>query len=105
MASRGRFTSVKTRPTSAGNRSDAMNKIVIALAIPALLTLGACTPHTTGATEVGVRFNKITRSTEVAQPGATYFFTPIINDWATFDVSTQNLMMSAKVAKGERREK
>ncbi len=30
---------------------------------------------------------------------------PIVNDWAKFDVSTQNLMMSAKVSKGERREK
>lgn len=82
-----------------------MNKTIIALAIALILTLAACTPHTTEATEVGVQFNKITRSTEVAQPGATYFFMPIVNDWAKFDVSTQNLIMSAKVAEGERREK
>ena len=31
------------------------------------------------------------------QPGATYFFMPIVNDWTKFDVSTQNLIMSAKV--------
>ncbi len=79
-------------------------KTIIAIAI-ALLTLTSCTPHTTEATEVGVRFNKITRSKEVAQPGATYFFVPILNDWAKFDVSTQSLVMSAKVTKGETREK
>lgn len=81
-----------------------MRKTILILPI-ALLLLGACTPHTTQATEVGVKFNKITRSTEVAQPGATYFFAPIINDWATFDTSTQNLIMSAKQAEGDRKEK
>jgi regulator of protease activity HflC (stomatin/prohibitin superfamily) len=82
-----------------------MKRIVIALAAAAVIALSACTPHTTEATEVGVKFNKITRSTEVAQPGATYFFMPFINDWTKYDVSTQTLIMSAKVAKGERREK
>ncbi|HEV3484811.1 MAG TPA: SPFH domain-containing protein [Vicinamibacterales bacterium] len=82
-----------------------MNKLVIALTAAALALLSACTPHTTAATEVGIRFNKITRATEIAQPGATYFFLPIVNDWTKFDVSTQNLVMSAKVAEGERREK
>ena len=71
-----------------------------ALAIASLcalaLALAGCTPHTTEATEVGVRFNKVTRATEVTAPGATYFFVPILNDWTTFDVSTQNLIMSAK---------
>jgi regulator of protease activity HflC (stomatin/prohibitin superfamily) len=82
-----------------------MHKFVIALAAASLLVLSACTPHTTEATEVGVRFNKITRSMEVADPGATYFFTPIINDWTVFDVSTQSLIMSAKKSDGDRREK
>lgn len=81
-----------------------MKKILLAAAVATLLALTACTPHTTGATEVGVKFNKITRSTEVAHPGATYFFMPIINDWAKFDVSTQNTTMSAKVAKNERKD-
>ena len=71
----------------------------------AVLSLTACSPHTTGATQVGVRFNKITRGTEVAPPGATYFFAPFINDWTTFDTSTQNLVMSAKVVEGDRKEK
>jgi regulator of protease activity HflC (stomatin/prohibitin superfamily) len=67
-----------------------------------LLCTAACTPHTTEATEVGVRFNKITRSTEVAQPGATYFFTPIVNDWTKYDVSTQSLIMSARIKDGQK---
>ena len=67
-----------------------------------LLCATACTPHTTEATEVGVQFNKITRSTEVAPPGATYFFMPIVNDWTKFDVSTQSLVMTAKVNAGDR---
>ena len=79
-------------------------KTIIAIAI-ALLSLTSCTPHTTEATEVGVKFNKVTRGTEVADPGATYFFMPIVNDWAKFDVSTQSLVMSAKVTKGDSREK
>lgn len=77
----------------------------IALALSLLPLAAACTPHTTGATQVGVRFNKITHATEIADPGATYFFAPIVNDWATFDTSTQNLVMSAKNAEGDRKEK
>jgi regulator of protease activity HflC (stomatin/prohibitin superfamily) len=73
-----------------------MNKNLIAIAAASLLCTVACTPHATEATEVGIRFNKITRSTEVAPPGATYFFTPIVNDWTKFDVSTQSLVMSAQ---------
>jgi regulator of protease activity HflC (stomatin/prohibitin superfamily) len=82
-----------------------MRKLIFALAFTMLPLATACTPHTTGATEVGVQFNKITRTTEVAPPGATYFFTPIINDWTLFDVSTQSLVMSAKAVEGDRREK
>src|SRR6266849_11209027 len=78
-------------------------RLIALLAIAPLFA--ACTPHTTQATEVGVRFNKITQSTETSDPGATYFFAPIINDWATYDTSTQNLVMSAKVAEGDRKEK
>jgi SPFH domain / Band 7 family len=67
--------------------------------------LAGCTPHHTEATEIGIQFNKITRSTEIADPGATYFFMPVINDWATYDVSTQNLVMSAKISEGDRKTK
>lgn len=82
-----------------------MNKTLIVISALTLALLSACTPHTTSATEVGIRFNKITRGIEIAQPGATYFFVPIINDWAKFDVSTQNLIMSAKVVEGQGKEK
>jgi regulator of protease activity HflC (stomatin/prohibitin superfamily) len=75
-----------------------MKSTFIAFAAASLLCSAACTPHATEATEVGIRFNKITRSTEVAPPGATYFFTPIVNDWTKFDVSTQSLVMSAQAA-------
>jgi regulator of protease activity HflC (stomatin/prohibitin superfamily) len=80
-------------------------KTTIALLALTLVALTACTPHTTQATQVGVRFNKITGSTEIADPGATYFFAPFVNDWATFDTSTQSLVMSAKVEGGDRKEK
>lgn len=79
-----------------------MTKPILLLLAIALAASTACTPHTTGATEVGVRFNKITRTMEVAQPGATYFFVPIVNAWTKFDVSTQNLMMASKVIGGSR---
>jgi hypothetical protein len=82
-----------------------VKQLLLLVLCAALAGLTACTPHTTEATEVGVRFNKITRATEVAQPGATYFFTPFVNDWTKFDVSTQNLIMTAKVRSGEKNEK
>ena len=81
-------------------------KILTTISIAAvLLTASACTPHKTGATEVGVKFNKVTRSTEIADPGATYFFAPIVNDWTVFDVSTQNLVMVRNAQGGDRQEK
>lgn len=83
-----------------------MKRTLIALAAASLLlATTACTPHNTGATEVGIRFNKITRATEVAPPGATYFFTPIVNDWTKFDVSTQSLVMSAQATSKHRGKK
>ncbi|HEX8170733.1 MAG TPA: SPFH domain-containing protein, partial [Thermoanaerobaculia bacterium] len=82
-----------------------MKALLTTLCAAAMLSGAAFTPHTTEATEVGVRFNKLTRATEVAQPGATYFFTPLVNDWTKYDVSTQSLIMSAKSSDGDRREK
>jgi regulator of protease activity HflC (stomatin/prohibitin superfamily) len=57
--------------------------------------LAGCTPHRTEATEVGVKFNKLTAGYEIKEPGATHFFMPVLNDWKTFDISTRNLVMSA----------
>ena len=70
-----------------------------------LIALSSCMPHHTGATQVGIRFSKITRSVERADPGATYFFAPFVNDWKTFDVSTQSLVMSAEATAGDRSSK
>jgi len=80
-------------------------RMMLILALLLVVLASSCTPHTTAATEVGVRFNKVTRSTETVEAGATYFFTPFINDWTTFDTSTQNLLMTAKGTEGDRKEK
>lgn len=71
-----------------------MKRTIFLLAV--IITTTSCVPRHTGATEVGVRFSKITRTVERADPGATYFIAPFINDWKTYDVSTQNLVMTAK---------
>jgi regulator of protease activity HflC (stomatin/prohibitin superfamily) len=67
--------------------------------------LTGCTPHTTEATEVGVKFNKLTASVEIEEPGANYFFLPVINDWRKYDISLRNLAMTASVDSGDRRGK
>lgn len=61
-----------------------------------LAALAGCVPHTTAATEVGVKFNKLTRSFQVMEAGATHFFLPIVNDWKTYDISLRNLVMVAE---------
>lgn len=71
----------------------------------AALALAGCTPHRTGATEVGVRFNKLTKSMAEYPPGATYFFVPIVNDWKTFDTSLHNLVMTRASSSEDQREK
>jgi regulator of protease activity HflC (stomatin/prohibitin superfamily) len=61
-----------------------------------LAALAGCVPHTTAATEVGVKFNKLTRSFQIMEAGATYFFFPVVNDWKTYDISLRNLVMVAE---------
>ena len=80
-----------------------MKRTLILLATIVMTT--SCMPHHTGATQVGVRFSKITGTVERADPGATYFFAPFVNDWKTFDVSTQNLVMTAQTTEGDRTSK
>ncbi|MEO8036960.1 MAG: SPFH domain-containing protein, partial [Acidobacteriota bacterium] len=36
---------------------------------------------------------------------ATYFFMPVINDWKTYDTSTQSLLMVSNVSEGDRKQK
>jgi regulator of protease activity HflC (stomatin/prohibitin superfamily) len=68
----------------------------------------ACTPHSTGPTEVGVRVNKVGIIGEKGivetpyAPGTTSFFPPIINDWYTYDVAIQNLAMVRESTQGDR---
>jgi regulator of protease activity HflC (stomatin/prohibitin superfamily) len=54
---------------------------------------------------VGIKFNKLTKSFDVKEAGATYFFPPVLNDWKTYDVSLRNLAMTSAATSGSRREK
>src|SRR6478672_2153579 len=71
----------------------------------ACLSLAGCTPHSTEATEVGVKFNKLTRDLDVMAPGANYFFLPLVNDWRKYDISLRNLTMTANADSGDRKGK
>jgi regulator of protease activity HflC (stomatin/prohibitin superfamily) len=69
--------------------------------IIALLILLPFFAHQTKPTEVGIRiikwslFAKRGVSSHIYQPGATYFFPPIINGWHTFDTKLRNMEMTA----------
>jgi len=76
----------------------------LSLLLP-LSGLAGCVPHTTTATQTGVKFNKVTRSFEIKEPGATHFFLPILNDWKTYDISLRNLVMTAEASSSDREEK
>ena len=83
-------------------------KIIAALiALLSLLVLFPY-PHTTGPTEVGVRtvkwhpFLKRGVQEQVREPGGTYFFSPIFNDWHTFDTRLQNVEMTMAPNRGDR---
>jgi regulator of protease activity HflC (stomatin/prohibitin superfamily) len=90
---------------NARTRKDIMKRLTNLALTLAVLALAGCTPHTTQATEVGVKFNKLTKSYERLDPGATYFFMPLINDWQAFDISLRSLIMTAKSEQGDRKGK
>lgn len=77
-----------------------VNWIKWGLAIFVLLILSFKSVHSTGTTEVGVRtikwslFGKSGVENKVYQPGATYFFLPILNEWETFDARLQVVEMT-----------
>ncbi|MFY9821408.1 MAG: SPFH domain-containing protein [Thermoanaerobaculia bacterium] len=79
--------------------------VPLGLSTLAAVSLAGCTPHTTQATEVGVKFNKLLKSYERLDPGATYFFMPLVNDWQIFDTSLRSLVMTASSGEGDRRGK
>lgn len=66
-------------------------------------------PHSTKTTEVGVRvikwspFEKQGVVQKVYNPGATYFFPVIINEWHTFDTKLQNIEMTLRPDTGSRK--
>jgi regulator of protease activity HflC (stomatin/prohibitin superfamily) len=65
-----------------------------ALVLLSLLATAACASHSTSATEVGVRVNKLSGvDKNVYPPAGTYFFLPFINDWYTFSRETKRLEM------------
>jgi regulator of protease activity HflC (stomatin/prohibitin superfamily) len=76
-----------------------------------ILLSSGCVPHTTGETEVGVRTKKFAfvgkKGVEerIYAAGSTYFFLPFINDWHTFDTKLQNLEMTYRSDRGDRRDR
>lgn len=75
------------------------------LLLSSLLVMG-CAARSTGSTEVGVRTKKLFGAgieNRIYAPGATYFFFPFLSDWATFDISLQNLEMTSDAKRGDRK--
>jgi len=78
------------------------------LAVLVIVILSFKSIHSTGTTEVGVRtvkwslFSKSGVENKVYQPGATYFFLPIFNEWEKFDARLQIVEMTAATGKGDR---
>lgn len=87
-----------------------MKRIILCVLILAgLFNLSGCILYTTGETEVGVRTKKISFLGESGvedryyEPGSTFIFLPLINDWHTFDTKLQNLEMVYERGRGDRR--
>src|SRR5260370_22955732 len=81
------------------------------LATALIAPLSGCTCHSTGSTHVGVRTRKVTLggslgkrgiAQEIRAPGARYIFPAFITDWATYDISLQNLAMVRDTSRGDR---
>jgi len=84
---------------------------LIFLFVAAGAPLTGCTCHSTGSTHVGVLTRKVTFGgllgkpgidPEIRAPGATYLFPAFITDWATYDISLQNLAMVRDPNRGDR---
>ncbi|MBM4255288.1 MAG: prohibitin family protein [Deltaproteobacteria bacterium] len=85
-----------------------LSKILVVFVVLLSLIVFFPYPHTTGPTEVGVRTIKwhpvYKRGVmeEPREPGGTYFFSPILNDWHTFDTRLQNIEMTMSGSRGDR---
>jgi regulator of protease activity HflC (stomatin/prohibitin superfamily) len=96
----------RRRPPAPPARPAVIARAVFTAAAAALaLGAGACAPHHTGPTEVGVVFNKLTHSLDIKPAGATYFVLAFVNDWNSYDVSQRSLVMNADLSSGSRRDK
>ena len=88
-----------------------MRKLILIAITLLLLTSQGCILYSTGENEVGVRTKKLALfgkkgvENRIYAPGSTYIFMPIINDWHTFDAKLQNLEMTIKTGRGDRRTK
>ncbi len=73
-----------------------------------LFSLQGCILYSTGETEVGVRTKKLAFvgkkgvENKVYEPGSTFIFMPLINDWHTFDIKLQNLEFTKRINRGDR---
>ena len=88
-----------------------MRKLILIAITLLLLTSQGCILYSTGENEVGVRTKKLALfgkkgvENRIYAAGSTYIFMPIINDWHTFDAKLQNLEMTIKTGRGDRRTK
>lgn len=88
-------------------RSKLKKIATLAVLSTVLLLNTGCFFFSTDSTEVGVRTKKFAFFGEkgvedkVYQPGSTYFFLPLINDWHTFDTKLQNIEMTLVERKGD----
>ena len=79
--------------------------------VSTLLLLQSCVFYTTDKNEVGVRTRKLALfgkqgvEDKIYEPGSTFFFLPLINDWHTFNTNLQNLEMTLEEGKGDRQAK
>ena len=87
-----------------------MKKLLLTgLLMTLLIGLQGCIFYSTDETEVGVRTRKLSLFGEkgvdpkVYEPGSTFIFMPLINDWHTFDTKLQNLEFTQSREKGDRR--
>src|SRR5258708_10258574 len=77
------------------------------LAALVVVILSLKSTHSTGTTEVGVRtikwslFAKSGVEDKAYQPGATYFFLPVVKECETFDARIQIVEMTATPSKGD----
>ena len=73
-----------------------------------MIGLQGCIFYSTDETEVGVRTRKLSLFGEkgvdpkVYEPGSTFIFMPLINDWHTFDTKLQNLEFTKQINRGDR---